>query len=477
MGYSFNIQYRSTNNFGQADGLSRLPIGPDAEFDKEDSTESHTIDLVQCEHLFELPLRASDIARATRRDPILVRVYHYVLSGWPDTQIESLSNYYKIRNELTISNGCIMWNLRTIIPLCHRNYLLQFLHLSHPGMTRMKMVARRYLWWPLIDKEIEDLVRKCPNCMENSKQPIKAPLALWPSSDQPWKRIHIDYMGKFMNLFFLVVVDAYSKWLEVIPMHNTTTMATITALSSLFARYGLCETIVSDNGTQFTAKEFSDFCACNGIQHLTTSPGHPQSNGQAERYVDTIKSALTKGCRDGGRITDVLQTFLFSYRATPHSTTDASPAELFLKRQFRTVLDLLRSNEHNLTSIKQNRYKINFDKHSKQRSFKQDDKVVVRDFRNTSNKVKWAPGILIDRQGSRLWHVQVGNHVWRRHENQIKLREYSSDDDIILMDSSMTREIISNKLLSTNSSSDNGSTILRRSARQPKPMKRLIEEI
>ncbi|CAF4699473.1 unnamed protein product, partial [Rotaria magnacalcarata] len=79
-------------------------------------------------------------------------------------------------------------------------------------------------------------------------------------------------------------VDAYSKWIEVATMHNPSTKATIDVLSSLFARYGLCEIIVSDNGTQFTSTEFSEFCARNGIKHITTSPGHPQSNGQAEKY-------------------------------------------------------------------------------------------------------------------------------------------------------------------------------------------------
>ncbi|CAF4407028.1 unnamed protein product, partial [Rotaria magnacalcarata] len=84
---------------------------------------------------------------------------------------------YRIRNELSTSNGCITWGLRTIIPSRFRNHLLNHLHLSHPGMTRMKVYARRYFWWPSIDKDIEELVRKCPNCTENSKQPIKAPLS------------------------------------------------------------------------------------------------------------------------------------------------------------------------------------------------------------------------------------------------------------------------------------------------------------
>ena len=144
-------------------------------------------------------------------------------------------------------------------------------------------------------------------------------------------------MGKFFGYYFSIIVDAHSKWLEAFIMNDISSNSTINTLTSLFARYGLCEKIISDNGTQFTSEEFSEFCARNGIRHIRTSPGHPQSNGKAERYVDIVKSAVKKGLNDGGKISDILSKFLFCYRSTPHSTTNLSPAELFLKRQVRTI--------------------------------------------------------------------------------------------------------------------------------------------
>ncbi len=83
---------------------------------------------------------------------------------------------------------------------------------------------------------------------------------------------------------FLVVVDAHSKWPEVIQMSSTTSQNTIEALQALFARYGLPEQIVSDNGAQFTSQEFSDFVQANGIRHVRSAPYHPSTNGQAERF-------------------------------------------------------------------------------------------------------------------------------------------------------------------------------------------------
>ena len=78
------------------------------------------------------------------------------------------------------------------------------------------------------------------------------------------------------NHTFLVIIDAHSKWLEVIPMHSTSATATIQALRTTFSQLGLPETIVSDNGPQFSASEFSQFCHLNGIRHIRVPITLPQ---------------------------------------------------------------------------------------------------------------------------------------------------------------------------------------------------------
>ena len=75
----------------------------------------------------------------------------------------------------------------------------------------MKSEARRYFWWPSLDKDIESLAQQCQSCTQNSKQPVKAPLQQWNAPNQPWQRIHIDFMGKFLGYYLLIVVDAHSK--------------------------------------------------------------------------------------------------------------------------------------------------------------------------------------------------------------------------------------------------------------------------
>lgn len=90
------------------------------------------------------------------------------------------------------------------------------------------------------------------------------------------------------------MVDAHTKWPEVTKTRSTTAKTTIAIMRGIFARFGLPETIVSDNGPQFVSSEFEDYCSRNGIHHVKTAPFHPQSNGQAERFVDTLKRKMKK---------------------------------------------------------------------------------------------------------------------------------------------------------------------------------------
>ena len=92
-----------------------------------------------------------------------------------------------------------------------------------------------------------------------------------------------------MGKMFLLVIDSNSKWLEVELMPSTTSEATIEKLRETFARYGIPEQLVSDNGPQFTSHEFAEFMKRNRIKHILVAPYHPRSNGQAERFVQTFK--------------------------------------------------------------------------------------------------------------------------------------------------------------------------------------------
>lgn len=260
--------------------------------------------------------------------------------------------------------------------------MLSELHAGHLGIVKMKSVARNRIWWPGIDSEIEDLARKCVECQQTRSAPPTGILHPWSWPGKPWQRLHIDFAGPFMGLMFLVVVDSHSKWLEVIPMSSTTAQKTVSVLRQLFTAYGLPEQVVSDNGPQFVSSEFSEFMRENGVKHIRTSPYHPSSNGEAERFVQTFKRALKAGSRETGTVEQKLCRFLLAYRSSPHCTTGVSPAELFLGRPVRTRLDLLKPSVAVVVRNKQADQKAYHDAHSKERQLAIGQAVWVRNFRN-----------------------------------------------------------------------------------------------
>jgi len=186
------------------------------------------------------------------------------------------------------------------------------------------------------------MVRVCGPCAAAAKQPFKATLHSWPPATKPWERIHKDFGGPHLGRHFLIVVDAYLKYLEVFSAPNTTSRQTVAILRKLCAEHGVPETIVNDNGTQFTSNEFREFCNANAVSHILSPPYHPQSNGRAERFVDTFKRGLLK-LRGEGNVDKILDTFLLAYRTTPSVTLPQQlcSAELFFGRKPRTTLDLL----------------------------------------------------------------------------------------------------------------------------------------
>jgi len=277
----------------------------------------------------------------------------------------------------------------------------------------MKSLARSFVWWPGLDKALEQRVKTCDACQRSRNFPAVAPIQPWEWPERPWSRIHVDYAGPLLGHMFLVVVDAHSKWMEVKMTRTTTTSTTVTALRSIFATHGIPELIVSDNGSVFTSTAFKDFVQQNGIHHATSAPYHPATNGLAERAVQTFKSFLKK--TPDGTLEDRLSKFLIHYRITPHSTTGISPAELLVDRRPRSLLDLVRPNLARHVRSQQEQQKFHRDRHAKPRVFSVGDPVFVCDL---PSKEDWLPGTISRKTGSLSFEVRLSNgQTVRRHCN------------------------------------------------------------
>lgn len=313
-----------------------------------------------------------------------------------------------------------MFSDRLVIPTIYRKRCLNQLHKGHPGVQRMKAIARSFVYWPCLDEEIISYVRACNGCASAARSPPKAAPVPWPKSTVPWQRVHVDYAGPLEGEYYLIVVDSYSKWPEILPTKSITSKATINLLRSVCINKGMPEVLVSDNGTQFTSAEFKEFCVENGVEHITTAPFHPQSNGQAERFVDTFKRAVKKIQEGEGSIKMALDTFLLTYRTTPNPNTPdgRSPAELMYNRRLRTSLELLRAPRNQAPST-------TMDADHQSRSFVPKDAVYAKVYAN--NKWTWKPGTVVERIGQVMYNVWVDSRkLIRSHINQLKSRGATS---------------------------------------------------
>ena len=410
--YNYELEFRPTQEHCNADALSRLPLPRPQHI--ESSCDPSVFNIRQIK---SLPLTFRSIQRATQSDPILKQVYQYTTKGWPNGIPDTLKPYHTRQSELTVEGGCLLWGMRVIIPQSLQQALLQELHRDHPGVSRMKALARSYLWWPKLDQDLEKLAKSCQACQSVKQAPPTAPLHPWVWPTKPWQRIHIDYAGPFQGNMYLVVVDAHSKWPEVFEMSQSTTVKTITALRHLFATYGLPEQVVSDNGPQFTSEEFKEFMTGNGIKHIRCAPYHPASNGAAERFVRTFKEAMKASKHDGLSSQHRLHNFLLTYRITPHATTNVAPCSLFLGRSIRTRFDLLQPSVEKTVLAKQAAQSDHHNQRARYRHFHTGQAVMVRNFRPGPS---WVPGIIQKQLGPLSFMVNTQGQLWKRHTDHLR---------------------------------------------------------
>ena len=203
--------------------------------------------MIQEDTMRQLPVSKKDIQIMTEEDSELRELSEIIKKGfWPKVKPGSNWNAFQSKaTDLTLHDGILFMGVRAVIPKKLQQRILRMLHQGHPGITRMKMLARQSVYWHGIDRDIESMVKTCDACQKAAKMPIKNTLSPWPEPSQAWERIHIDFAGPMENSMFLVVVDAYSKWPEIIQMSEATSTTTIREMNRMFVRYGFPKTLVS----------------------------------------------------------------------------------------------------------------------------------------------------------------------------------------------------------------------------------------
>ena len=488
-GYNFTFRHRSGALLGTADALSRLPLTGTT----TDSTPVPADWTFLVNFLDSSPVTSVDVKEHTRKDPILSKVLRFCETGWPTKNLgdHDFTPYVRRRDELSLQNGCVLWGSRVVIPPKLRSSLLGELHAGHFGSTRMKELSRSYFWWPNLDRDLEDVTNSCPECLSQRALPNKAELHPWEWPTHPWHRIHVDYAGPVDGRYFLVVVDAHSKWVDIYTTSGTTAKETIKCLQHSFSTFGLPVSIVSDNGPCFTSQEFKDFAKNSVIRLITTAVYKPSTNGLAERMVQTLKRALRTSTSP---IQLTLDKFLFNYRLTPHSTTGVSPAELMFGRRLRSRLDLLWPTDTVSARVAerqqaQRRGHIGTPRTVK---FSPEAPVMIRNYSQRGDK--WIPSTIKEQTGPLSYRcVLPTGSVVKRHQDQILSRNIPSPKSPAHVISPPTEDATSPirifppneptpspDQISTPSTSGEGSVVqssptvcLRRSSRPRRPVERL----
>ena len=126
--------------------------------------------------LNSLPVTSEQIKQWTSKDPVLSKVKIMIQQGWEYSKESDLTPYQKRKDELSVHDGCLLWGTRVVVPPPGRNKIANELHEGHPGITRMKALGRSFVWWPRIDKDLEELVKNCNNCQSTRHLPPVAPL-------------------------------------------------------------------------------------------------------------------------------------------------------------------------------------------------------------------------------------------------------------------------------------------------------------
>ncbi|UYV70739.1 K02A2.6-like, partial [Cordylochernes scorpioides] len=359
-------------------------------------------------HIFS-PQKPIPICAASRikRWSLKLSAFKYTVE-FRKTDDNGNADAYRIKDELSCEFGCLQWRERVVIPQKLRSLILNDLHEMHLGMVKMKMIARRYFWWPGIDKNIEELARDCRICQESASMPPST-ISEWTWPEKPWHHLHLDLAGPFMGRMFMVLVDAYTKWLEIVIIKDITSRTIIGHLREIFARFGLPELLVTDNGRQFVSSEFEEFTKINGIRHTKTSPYNPSTNGLAERYVREFKNSLRKN-QGKDSIEINLQRFLFTHRAFPQTVLKESPAELLMKIS-------LRSRFSNLIPKMAKVGEVYHDAMRKQEHFAVGSDVYFRSF---ANGPKWKRGRVMELLSSRHYLIEDEGRYVKRHINQLR---------------------------------------------------------
>lgn len=432
LNYNIEIIWKKGTEMHLADMLSRayLPY-------TDGSDDFAQVNLVDC--LSIGPDRLRQIKAETDKDESLQLLKVVIQQGWPDEKHSLPSQtlpYFNIRDELSIHDGLVFRGERIIVPYSLRVEMMKTVHSSHLGVESSLRRARECLYWPGISAEIKQFVSKCEACRSYETKNQKETLMPHDLPHRPWEKIGID-LFEYDGKDYLVTVDYLSNFLEIDRLHDLTSKTVIKKLKAHFARYGIPNSVISDNGGQFTSDDFKKFSKAWDFEHFTISPKHSQSNGKVESAVKAAKRLLKK-CKKAK--SDPYMALL-ELRNTPTQGLGTSPAQRLHSRRTRTLLptsnsllvprgaDILNRERSQMKHL-QKKQTDNYNRHAKDLpTLAEGDVVRLKPFR--PGEKQWAKAVVNKRLDERSYEIEAQDGTTLRR-NRVDLKKTCEDPPVML---------------------------------------------
>ena len=271
------------------------------------------------------------ICEETSKDPTLILLRHYIHMGWPfDHRMlpQELHTFWNYREDLSMENRLIKKGARLVIPSTLRRKVLEQIHEGHLGIKKCMLKARDSVFWPGISNDIRETVEKCGICQASFRAAKQVGNVSDDVPSHAWHTLGTDpfYWDK---MHYLVIRDYFSKYLIVRRLPNSSTHVVIKELGLVFTELGKPFILRSDNGPCYSSREFHNFLSFYQVDHVTSSPHYPQSNGFAEALVGITKKLMEKSVKEG----KPWNYGLLQHRTTPISSTLPSPLEMLTGRR------------------------------------------------------------------------------------------------------------------------------------------------
>lgn len=305
----------------------------------------------------------TELIQEQDKDPFLSKIKQTLLGTYSNKNTDSRMFSSIAKRSVMVDDGLLLrftgsrdklWEsedlyYRVWIPQSLRKDIISIFHstdlAAHLGRHKTFAKLEQGVYWKGMSKDVHEYVSKCEKCVTSRMPHIPPVPGRTMEPEAPWETISLDLIGPFakstkQNRTILVIVDNFTKWVEMFALREAKTRNILDCIKKVFLKFGFCKTVISDNGTQFASRAYHDYLTSVGIKPYFIPPYHPQVN-ITERYNQTIKSkirATMEKVNDWDRCIDEIA---FALRSSVNETTGFTPAYLMFGREFRYPFDNL----------------------------------------------------------------------------------------------------------------------------------------